>query len=331
MQINFITKNKLLTEEQYQWLTEVLSDFDCIFVSIHGSHLYGLNREESDIDIKAIYAPTRSEILMGEANKTHNKKNDDLNIEIEIKSLSSFLKSAKSSDTNCIDLLHTPSNLTLLTSLMWNTIKSHRSDMYAKNMRGILGYIKTHSNKYNNKIDRYNEMVDLVGRIDDKQANIKIKDTYIPKIVEARKYKYIKNVVVKSDHEQHYVEVCGKKYILSWETKLLKDALHNEIKRYGKRTHAGSGNGMDTKSLSHALRVLNQLKQIITERDITFPLPNAEYLLKVKLGQVIDIEEVMTTIHNEYEECICLIEESDLPEDVDISPMLIALSKYYFK
>ena len=47
--------------------------------------------------------------------------------------------------------------------LLWRIVirkelKSYKSDLYAKNMKGIVGYIKTHAKKYSNKIDRLNEM-----------------------------------------------------------------------------------------------------------------------------------------------------------------------------
>lgn len=45
---------------------------------------------------------------LGQGTKTHSYKNDELNIEIEVKTISSFLNSAKSCDTNVVDMLHTP-------------------------------------------------------------------------------------------------------------------------------------------------------------------------------------------------------------------------------
>ena len=44
-----------LTIEQRTWINEKISGKDIIYMGIHGSHLYGLAREGSDIDIKAIY------------------------------------------------------------------------------------------------------------------------------------------------------------------------------------------------------------------------------------------------------------------------------------
>ena len=102
-----------LSQAQEEWIYEQCGSKNVIFMSIHGSHLYGLNREGSDIDIKAIYCPSKEDLLMGRALKTYNKSNEELDIEIELKSLSSFLNSALKADTNCMDLLHTPDEFIL--------------------------------------------------------------------------------------------------------------------------------------------------------------------------------------------------------------------------
>ena len=318
-----------LSIEQLDWITEVTADRNIVFMSIHGSWLYGLNHEGSDFDIKAIYAPSKEDLLLGKALKTYNKKCDELDIEMEIKSLSSFLNSAASADTNCIDLLHTPDALVLKTSMLWEDIKRERKCIYSKNMKGMIGYIKTHSHKYTNKINRMEEMKDLLKEISFIDDNTKIQDTTIPEQVDRLKYKYIKNVSVVSDHEQKYIEVVGKKYIVTWETKLLKDALKYEINRYGKRTADGSQKGLDGKSLSHAMRVLCELKEIILTKGLVFPLKDKEHLLNVKLGKV-SYEEVMADIDSRYEECMELISKCDLPEQSDISPILNNIKRFFF-
>ncbi|QCQ61901.1 nucleotidyltransferase [Rheinheimera phage vB_RspM_Barba19A] len=316
-----------LTQEQKDWLSSQTKNKDIIFMSFHGSHLYGLDRPESDIDVKAVYAPSKTDLLLGKATKTYNYKNDDLDIELELKSLPSFLLSAESCDTNCIDLLFAPDAVVMTITPLWETIKQHRGLLLSKTMRGMVGYIKTHTHKYSNKIDRLVEMKSLLAfaesvGINDVVANVA---NHLP-----QEYKYIKNVTVVTDHEQKYLEVCGKKYIHTWEVRQLTDALCREIARYGKRTEDGETKGLDTKSLSHALRVLVQLKELVLERNITFPLKNAEYIKAVKRGFVTDVDEVMSTIHELYEECMVLLKQSDLPEQSDLSVMFKALEKYYF-
>jgi predicted nucleotidyltransferase len=325
-----IINNSILTNEQYLWVCEMLKGKNVVFASIHGSHLYGLNREGSDIDIKAVYAPTSHEMLMGESCKTMNKKNDNLEIEMEIKSLTSFIKSCSTCDTNCVDLLNTNDDKVLVTSPMWEDIKKHRSNLYAKNMRGLIGYIKTHTHKYGNKIERYDEIQALLNKMQEVGDKVSLKDSVIPEFVAGEGFKFIRNVMVKTDHEQHYIEVCGKKYITTWSSEILKEQLKKEVKRYGKRTEKGSGTGLDTKSLSHALRVLLQLKEILTDGAVTFPLKNSEYLLKVKLGEITDADKVMAKISKEYDICMELLDNSMLPDEVNIKPMLDSVSNYYF-
>ena len=289
-------KHRLLNKDQVMWLEEIMQDTDIIFASIHGSWLYGLQREGSDIDIKAIYAPSKNAILLGDSCKTYNKKNDELNIEIEVKSLHSFLKSASSVDTNCVDLLYTPDNFILKTTPIWEDIRSHRSCMLSKNMKGLLGYIKVHSNKYGNKITRFKEMNKLLVELQYLNGNCRLENTTIPEWVDRQGFKYIKTILVKSDHEQNYIDVCGKKYILTWESRLLEGALETEIKKFGDRTKKGNETGMDFKALSHAIRVLCQLEELLLTGDLKFPLADSDYILRVNTGQVTDNKYIMDSI-----------------------------------
>jgi hypothetical protein len=322
---NFVNKDQL------QWVKDQLDGFDTVVVTLHGSMLYGLEREGSDVDVKAIYLPSFKDLLLGNSIKTHNRKNEDLDIEIEIKSLPSFLNSAKSCDTNCVDMLWTPEDMTIIHTTLWEDIKFHRKDLLSKSMKGLLGYIKTHTHKYSNKIQRYQEMKILLDEINFIEDTIKLSGTTLPEIIARNSFKYIKYVTKVSDHEQTYIEVCGKKYILSWECKLLKEAVSNELKRYGERTKDGDSKGLDAKSLSHALRVLCELKELVTTGGITFPLKDAEHVKQVKLGEIKHESDVIYIIDNLYEECISLIENSNLPEDSDISGMLNVLEKSYNK
>lgn len=322
----------VLTKEQKEWLDSKLDKVNPVYVGFHGSHLYGLAHEKSDIDIKVIYLPSKEELILGNAIKTYNHKNNDLDIEVEVKSLSSFLKSVSSVDTNCVDLLHTPDEMILYKDPIWDEMVKHRKVMYAKKMKGLIGYIKTHTHKYNNKIDRLDEMNWLLGLAEGvvvSNPDDTVKDLAECSEFTDKKLKYIKPVTLVKDHEQQYLEVCGKKYIYTWSIKELIKALEHEVNRYGKRTNEGSDKGMDTKSLSHALRVLSETEEIIETRDIKFPLREREYIMKVKMNKV-GVEEVMEDIDKRFNKVMKILEESDLPEEVDLSLMYKSLTDYYF-
>jgi len=321
-----------LTKEQEDWIYEQCGNRNIIFMSIHGSHLYGLNRKGSDIDIKAIYCPSKEDLLMGNALKTYNKSNDELDIEIELKSLSSFLSSAQKADTNCMDLLHTPEEFILRKSYIWDDMVKYRSDIYSKNMKGLIGYIKTHASKYSNKIKRYEEMSKLLNLAVQvkNEGFINIRDVAESIALAKLELKHVNNVPVVSDHEQQYLEVCGKKYIYSWSVGQLISAMELELERYGKRTQSGVSVGLDTKALSHAVRVLCQLEEVIIDGNITFPLKHREHILLIKSGGV-PLVSVMDEIDSRYDTCVELLANSNLPAESDISRILEVAKEYVFR
>ncbi len=322
-----------LTKAQTEWLNSKIAGFNNIYVGIHGSWLYGLAHEKSDIDVKVVYLPSKTDLILGDAVKTHNYKNEELDIEVEIKSLSSFLKSAASCDTNCVDLLHSPQPMCLYKTDLWEELVKHKHTLYAKNMKGLVGYVKTHSKKYTNKIDRLDEMKRLLKLSQSVDYDLVLKYKTVKDLAEKiswKGFKYIKPMALVKDHEQQYLEVCGKKYIYTWDIEQLSKAMIHEINRYGKRSNSGLDSGVDSKSLSHALRVLFEMQELIEHRDITFPLKNKEYILKVKRGEITDLSMILDKIDALYDDVMLKLDNSALPEDVDLSMMYKVIEDYYF-
>ena len=321
-----------LTQEQQTWLNEVTAPFrgSLIYMGFYGSHLYGLDREGSDIDIKAVYLPTPTEMLLGKKSSSTSKKNEELNIEVEFKPIGSFLNSAKACDTNVMDMLHTPEEFWIKSHYLWRELVYLRKDLYAKNMAGIVGYIKTHAAKYSHKIERLEELKALLGLTDSFENTDRIQT--LCDVVDLSGFKYISAILFSGRQdmdEQPYLEVCSKKYITSWSIGELKVALNREIDRYGKRTKQGLDTGLDTKALSHSLRVLLQLKQLVEEGTMSFPIKEADYVLKVKTGVITDAEEIINKIDVLYEECMEGLRKSNFKEDPYVLGMVNEVLYYY--
>lgn len=322
-----------LTHEQQEWLDDKLKNYNLLYVGFYGSHVYGLDRLESDIDIKAVCVPKLEELLLGQGTKTHSYKNDKLNIEIEVKTISSFLNSAKSCDTNVVDMLHTPKEFWIGGTPEWEELVSYRQCLYSKNMTGLLGYIKTHTHKYSHKIERYEEMKWIVNYLKDCESQEDVTIRYAVNTTGFQLFldgaKYTKSVELVEKGTQQYLEVCGKKYIYTWSVNQLVEALEKEINRYGQRTETGVNSGLDGKSLSHAMRVLYETKEILEQNTVTFPLTNAQEIKDIKIGVNTDLPNILTTIDKLYDECIELMNNSDLPEQTDISNMIKVMVDYY--
>jgi len=85
-----------------------------LYEVVHGSHLYGTNTSDSDLDIKGVYAPYSYDVLCGEepalnviskANKGNNEKSDKDTVERKYYSLAKFYHLLSKGDIGCTEML----------------------------------------------------------------------------------------------------------------------------------------------------------------------------------------------------------------------------------
>jgi len=85
-----------------------------LYEVVHGSHLYGTNTSDSDLDIKGVYAPYSYDVLCGEepalnviskANKRINEKSDKDTVERKYYSLAKFYWLLSKGDIGCTEML----------------------------------------------------------------------------------------------------------------------------------------------------------------------------------------------------------------------------------
>jgi len=85
-----------------------------LYEVVHGSHLYGTNTSDSDLDIKGVYAPYSYDVLCGEepalnviskANKRINEKSDKNTVERKYYSLAKFYHLLSKGDIGCTEML----------------------------------------------------------------------------------------------------------------------------------------------------------------------------------------------------------------------------------
>lgn len=316
----------LLTEHQIKWLEDILSNYDVLVVTLHGSHLYGLEREGSDVDIKAVYLPTMEQFCSGDRLKVLNKKCEELDIDVELKPIDSFLRSLKSFDTNCIDMLHTPEDKRFYSTDLWDQLFDNRKSIYAKDARGMISYIRSHTHKYSNKKERLEVLKTMRDLCDEYDLN----NNTISDIMEDFQVpddKYVKVALIYGDSHS-YLEVCGKKYIATWKVSQLKEAMIKECDRYGHRSNNSIKEGYDSKSLSHALRVLYEVRSMLLYDDIVFPLKEKDIVKKVKLGEM-EIEEVINLIDKVFDQVTLLLSNTNLKEKPDMSKILSIIVNSY--
>lgn len=282
-----------------------------------GSHLYGTANENSDLDFKGIFLPTKEQILLNRVPKSHNiqtKKNNEAkntsdDIDTEIYSLQYFIKLALEGQTVALDMLHVPPEMILENGIIWMNIVENRDKFYTKNLKAFVGYARRQAAKYGIKGSRLSaakRIIDLLNNYDPEE-----------------KMSIVWNKLYESDH-LHFVEdnpngikqyqVCGKILQETQKIGYTLSILNKFYKEYGKRAKLAAKNkGIDWKAVSHATRAAYQVKELLTDGTITFPLAQAPYLLDIKNGKLDYRSEVSPHLESLMDEVEKLSQKSKLP------------------
>jgi hypothetical protein len=114
-----------------------------------------------------------------------------------------------------------------------------------------------------------------------------------------------------------HIQCCGRKMPFHSTIKQTLTVFKRIQAEYGARSiKANLAGGVDFKALSHAVRVNNQAKELLTTKHIAFPRPDAELLKNIKTGQI-PYDEVATIIETGVAELHDIHQKSTLPEQGD--------------
>lgn len=290
-----------------------------------GSHLYGTDGPDSDIDIKGVFLPRVGDLLLGKrvksvTNNTNdtNEKNTSSDIDMEFYSLHHFLKLALEGQTVALDMLHAPSTAIMKSSHLWDVLVEQRERFYTKNLKAFIGYARRQAAKYGIKGSRLADIRKVVkylkswsdaGEGDSRLGQIW---NFLPR---GEHINFLDNHV--ETHVPRMYQVAGKFFQETARIDYVLPILERFLESYGKRAQQAEQNeGVDWKAMSHAIRVAYQMEELLEFGTMTLPLPSAKLIRAIKQGEVnfkpvqAELEETMAKVEK-------LSEKSTLPEKAD--------------
>jgi len=286
-----------------------------------GSHLYGTDTPESDLDFKGVFMPSPEEIYLGRIPKSHHHttkagsdaRNTAADVDTESYSLHYFLELAVEGQTVALDMLHAPADMVLVTSPLWQTIVQHRHRFYTRSLQAFIGYARRQAAKYGIKGSRLNATASVIDILRQHSREDRL-TTVWEKLPLGEHLKMLD----LNPHGLRQYQVCGKAIQESAAVGYALDILERFYAEYGRRAQLAAENkGIDWKAVSHAMRAAIQTKHILTQGTIVFPLPEAALLLKIKQGQL----DYTTVVAPMLEDMMSEVEElsaaSALPEKAD--------------
>lgn len=289
-----------------------------------GSQLYGTNTPDSDQDFKGVFLPSKEQILLGKIPKSINEstkkenqlKNTSKDVDFETYSLHYFIYLACEGETVALDMLHAPDNMIIEKSHIWNLIVAERERFYTKNLKAFVGYARRQASKYGIKGSRLNDaqkVLDALKRVNDSTNRCRLLDIWPILPTGEHIFKHPPN-----ENGERMYEVCGRKIGEKVTLQYARETVKRFVDNYGERARKAADNeGIDWKAVSHACRAAYQVKQILLENTIIFPLKEAKFLKSVKCGEL----DYQTIVAPKLEDLMTEVEElslkSNLPDKVD--------------
>jgi hypothetical protein len=264
-----------------------------IFKARVGSHLHGTSTPTSDEDFLGVFMPS-AEDLLGVQNRpsewTMNEKKSDGprnsagDVDCKLLSIQRFFEEAAQGQSQALELLFIPKEHVLVSTPEWEEILANK-DLFLsrKGIRPIIGFAVAQVHKATVKGENLTQIRELIAECERREGE-GLGRTSIRDHVEGGSIWNVPVQIHTNEHGFEMARIANRDYDLGTDVKRFRESLVFLEKKYGSRTREAAKNTFDFKSLSHAFRLIGEAEEFITTGSITFPRPDAAFLLQVKQG-----------------------------------------------
>ena len=244
----------------------------------------------------------------------------EVKVDVKIFSLQKFIQLCSKADTNALDLLFSYTN------------KDVESYLYTKNGQYInplaamltykhklintdrlespITYAFKQATKYGMKGKRRLLMLQILEKAK-LLSDIHTVQDIVPLIQNMFDDKYLRiDELDNKGKTEKYLFVCGIQHQFNLSIEKFKQRLQDKIdKEYTSQRTINASDGNDWKALSHAIRILFEIKQLLETQTIRFPVD--PIVKQIKLGQICR-EEIDNLFNNTFENMMEQIKQNSL-------------------
>jgi predicted nucleotidyltransferase len=270
-----------------------------LFLTLFGSTLYGTETPgKSDLDLRGIFLPSRESLALNKAPKslhfsTGNNERRNLagDVDIDLWSVQHWLlKLLPAGDTGALDVLFAPAHAACtlyrhpaLDAVFANPLRL----MDTGKGRAYAEYSLGQAKKYGIKGSRVGALKAvrtwLQTHCPEPRPGERL-GGYLDALAAACADDRFCSIVTAQS--ERALQLCGKLHMGTVRMPELIRRVEADMRRYGERAEAAERNeGLDFKALSHALRALDQMEELLQTGKIVFPLRSRNELISVKKGE----------------------------------------------
>jgi hypothetical protein len=307
---------------------------DLIVEMRFGSHLYGTETADSDLDLKGVYLPDVRDILLQRVKatvspsraKVPGEKNTAADVDREVYSLQRYLQLLADGQTVALDMLFAPETaMTIKPTSLWREIQAIGDRLISRRATAFVQYCRQQANKYGIKGSRVAGARKVLALLTDAQARLgrtaklAVIATDLTDLATTTEHVRLVDLPASGDRALRHLEVCDRKISFTATLNTAREIAQRLVNEYGQRSlQAELNEGVDWKALSHAVRVGREALELFSTRRITFPLPYANHIQEIKRG-AIPYRTVATEIEQLLEDVEAAAAASSLPEIPDLA------------
>ena len=215
----------------------------------YGSHLYGTDTPQLDVDLKRVYLPEAQDILLQRVKATivatpqkpTGQKNNPGEVDRETYSLQRFLGVLAEGQAMALDMLFAPeSAMTMPPAPFWREIQANANRLVSRRAATFLGYCRRQANTYGVKGSRVAAARKALGALEEGEARLggtaklgEMED----KLETLAGFEHIAIAVLPSASGKpvRYLEVCGHKAPFTASIKNAREIACRLLEDYGQR------------------------------------------------------------------------------------------------
>ena len=313
---------------------EMVSGGKLIYLSKSGSKLYGTDTPESDSDYKGVFIPSKEDMLIGKAKhhisyntSNQNQKNTKNDIDIELKSVHTFLNELSNGDTGAYDLAfsYTNKNAVLVCEPEMMMFHENIKKFYhPKNIKNFIGFAYSQAKKYSVKGDKVVLLDKIISYLESHEEQFRGKRIMDFQDDFLKNFNDDKSCYAFKDEFNTYIQLFEKKYVVNNKYEYFIERVRETRNSYGRRAEevakkvlAGCPSA-DWKALSHAYRCAYEAFILIYYGRIDFPLERRDIIKDIKLG-VFNLEKVTKMIDFALRYLDVFMQESNIEDKYDES------------
>ncbi len=271
------------------------ADSRLLYLTAFGSDLYGTSTGASDLDVHGIFLPSLKSIILGKNSRhIHYSTASDLerntreDLDIDLWSLENWLLHLlPEGNIGAIDLLFSPSNsdCTLFRSPVLDPVFDHPLRlMDLCNTKSWQEYCLYQTRKYGIRGSRLGTFLQVQKWLDLNNHTGRFGDYMDDLVFLVNNDKYC---FIADSHEGKSLFLCGKLHSQNIKIGEFKKRIDADLEKYGESALLAEKNeGVDFKAVSHAVRALDEIEELLLTGKIIFPLRNREQLIKIKKGEI---------------------------------------------